>query len=354
LEHANIAFDLDTHLAEQAVTAIRDTLERLGLRYNEDSKKREDKCHETDKTELTLIINRNRQLNTLMSAVPEPIHFQRGRREKRGIITAIAIGIMAILATSAAAAHMASSSYGSYDKVELREMEDKVNVIKSATINGLETIKEQFELNEKRHFTTLHALHEVQASIKQREKSLWYYHWVNLAISSAKRHVTNIEDIINAAAKGNEHIALLDNRNLTAVWDNMSSYAATMGLTPMTTHYIDLLNYDTNFIRRKMDEGNIDITVYVSVPLTGPDAVLQVYLFTGMPFPVKPVFFVHIKSEFHYIAISKGDVKFWAMTLNDFLRCKRVGDSYFCKDGNVVRDVPNYSKPPKDTDPIER
>jgi hypothetical protein len=42
----------------------------------------------------------------------------------------------------------------------------------------------------------------------------------------------------------------------------------------------------------------IDITVYVSVPLTGPDAVIQVYMFTGMPFPVKPGFFVHIKSEF--------------------------------------------------------
>jgi hypothetical protein len=122
----------------------------------------------------------------------------------------------------------------------------------------------------------------------------------------------------------------------------MSSYAATMGLTPMTTHYIDLLNYDTNFIRRRMDEGNIDVTV----PLTGPDAVMQ--------FPVKPGFFVHIESEFQYIAISKGDLKFRAITLNDFLKCKRVGDSYFCKDGNVVRDVPNYSKPPKDTDPIER
>jgi hypothetical protein len=62
------------------------------------------------------------------------------------------------------------------------------------------------------------------------------------------------------------------------IWDNMSSYAATMGLTPMTTHYLDLLNYDANFIRRRMDEGNIDVTVYVSVPLTGPDAVMQVYM----------------------------------------------------------------------------
>jgi hypothetical protein len=123
----------------------------------------------------------------------------------------------------------------------------------------LETIEKQFKLNKKRHFTTLQALHEVQASIKQEEKSPWYYHWVNLAISSAKRHVTNTEDIINVAARGNAHIAQLNNRNLTAVWDNMSSYAAMMGLTPMTTHYIDLLNYDTNFIRRKMDEGNIDI-----------------------------------------------------------------------------------------------
>jgi hypothetical protein len=31
LEYANIAFDLDTHLPEQAVTAIRDTFERLVL-----------------------------------------------------------------------------------------------------------------------------------------------------------------------------------------------------------------------------------------------------------------------------------------------------------------------------------
>jgi hypothetical protein len=218
----------------------------------------------------------------------------------------------------------------------------------------LETIEQQFELNEERHFTTLQALHEVQASIKRGEKSPWYYHWVNLAISSAKRHVTNTEDIINAAARGNAHIALLDNRNLTTVWDHTSSYAVTMGLTPMTTHYIDLLNYDTNLLRRMMDGGNIDITVYVSVPLTGPDAIMQVYMFTGMPFPVKPDFFVHIESEFQYIPISKGDVKFRAMTFNNFLKCKCVGDSYFCKDGNVVRDVPNYSKTPKDTDPIER
>jgi hypothetical protein len=111
LEYANIAFELDTHLAERAVTAIRDTVERLGPRYDEDSKRREGELHETDKTELTLIINRYRQLNTLILAVPEPINFQTGRREKRGVITAIAIVIMAILATSAAAAHMASSSF---------------------------------------------------------------------------------------------------------------------------------------------------------------------------------------------------------------------------------------------------
>jgi hypothetical protein len=165
-----------------------------------------------------------------MMVVPEPINFQTGRREKRGAITAIAIGIMAILATSALAAHMASSSYGSYSKVEPREMEDKVKVIKGATINGLETIEQQFKLTKKIHFTTLQALHKVQASIKREEKSPWYYHCVNLAISSAKRHVTNREDIINAAARGNAHIALLDNRNLTAVWDNMSSYAATIGI----------------------------------------------------------------------------------------------------------------------------
>jgi hypothetical protein len=87
LEYANIAFDLNTHLAEQAVTAIRDTLEHLGPRYDDDSKRREEERHETDKTELTLIINRYRQLNTLMSAVPEPINSQTGRREKRGVIT---------------------------------------------------------------------------------------------------------------------------------------------------------------------------------------------------------------------------------------------------------------------------
>jgi hypothetical protein len=80
-------------------------------------------------------------------------------------------------------------------------MEDKVNVIKSAMLNGLENIEKQVELTEKRHFTTLQALHEVQAAIKQGDNSTWYYHWVNLAISSAKRHVTNTEDIINAGMR---------------------------------------------------------------------------------------------------------------------------------------------------------
>jgi hypothetical protein len=75
LEYANIAFDLDTHLPEQAGTAIRDTLKRLGPRYSEDSKRREDERQETYKTERALIINRYRQLNTLMSAVAEPLNF---------------------------------------------------------------------------------------------------------------------------------------------------------------------------------------------------------------------------------------------------------------------------------------
>jgi hypothetical protein len=79
LEYANMAFNLDTHLAEQAVTPIRDTLERLGPIKDEDSKRREER-HETDKTELTLIINRYSQLHTLMSPVPEPINYQTGRR----------------------------------------------------------------------------------------------------------------------------------------------------------------------------------------------------------------------------------------------------------------------------------
>jgi hypothetical protein len=135
-------------------------------------------------------------------------------KRKRAVITTIAIGIMAILATGAAAAHLASS-YGSYHKVELREMENKVDVIKSATLNGLENIEKQVQLTEKRHFTTLQALHQEQAAIKRGDNSTWYYHWVNLAISSAKRQVTNTENIINAAARGHAHITLLDNRNLT-------------------------------------------------------------------------------------------------------------------------------------------
>jgi hypothetical protein len=50
-------------------------------------------------------------------------------------------------------------------------MEDEVNVIKSATLNGLENIKKQVKLTEKRHFTRLQALHEIQASITRGDKS---------------------------------------------------------------------------------------------------------------------------------------------------------------------------------------
>jgi hypothetical protein len=63
--------------------------------------------------QLTLFINRYRQLNTLMSSVQEPINYLTGRRRNRFAFTAIAIGISAILVRSAVSAYMASSSYGS-------------------------------------------------------------------------------------------------------------------------------------------------------------------------------------------------------------------------------------------------
>jgi hypothetical protein len=97
-----------------------------------------------------------------------------------------------------------------------------------------------------------------------------------------------------------------------------------------------------------MAEGNVDITVYVAVPLTGPDAVMQVYMYTGMPFPSNPASLLILRVTFSTSLFQKGTAN--SETFNNFLKCKRVGDSYLCKDGNVVRDVPNYSKPPKDTD----
>jgi hypothetical protein len=66
-------------------------------------------------------------------------------------------------------------------------------------------------------------------------------------------------------------------------------------------------------------------------------------MYAGMQFLVEPGFFVNIESEYQYIGISKDDLKFCAMMLNNFLKCKCVGNSYFCKEGNVVCDVPNYS-----------
>jgi hypothetical protein len=80
LEYANIAFDLDTQLAERAVTAVRNSLEHPRPIQDEDGYRREAR-HETDKTELTLIINRYRQLHTLMSPGPEPINYQTGREQ---------------------------------------------------------------------------------------------------------------------------------------------------------------------------------------------------------------------------------------------------------------------------------
>jgi hypothetical protein len=52
-------------------------------------------------------------------------------------------------------------------------MENKVNLIKSAAIDGFQAIEKQFNLHKKPDFTTLQALNEVQASIKRIKKSQW-------------------------------------------------------------------------------------------------------------------------------------------------------------------------------------
>lgn len=56
------------------------------------------------------------------------------------------------------------------------------------------------------------------------------------------------EDFVKGSSRDEAKLALLNNRNLTEIWNNMCLCAATMNLRPMSTHYIDMLNYKTNFI----------------------------------------------------------------------------------------------------------
>jgi hypothetical protein len=132
-------------------------------------------------------------------------------------------------------------------------------------------------------------------------------------------------------------------RNLTKIWGNMSSYAATMGLTPMTTHYLDLFNYEVCFITRRMAEGNVDVTVYVAIPLTGPDAVMQVYMYTGMPFPVKPSFFVNIESNFQcHLFVFQSHMP----TVNKLVIFKAAQDTQGgddCKMGKLLKMTRKYT-----------
>jgi hypothetical protein len=163
LEFANLEFDLDKHIAEEAVRLIPKTKERLGPRQNDlDSSQEEYGCLNTDLQKLILFINRYFQLHMFMEAVQTPINYKPGGRKRRAVFTGKAIGIMALFASRSVAAHLASLSNGRYNKTELCKLKSKVNIIKTSTADSSCQIEKHFNLHEKSQFMTLQALNKVQ------------------------------------------------------------------------------------------------------------------------------------------------------------------------------------------------
>jgi hypothetical protein len=261
------------------------------------------------------------------------------------LFTLLVVGIVGLIVGAAVGAGTASA-FSNYDQNELVGLEGKTNTISDATAKALRAIDHGMTKTEEWLGAVTVATNELL-----RQANITVTHELDAEVLSlATSEVSRLENILAALAQNRLHPSILDGRNVSLIYTQLRQKAESMGLVVMASHFIDLLQFQASFVT---DDSTPNFKAYLHVPLTRADAILQVYEYTALPFEMdEHKFFLNIDAADHrYLAVSADNGVFRSMSSADFRACRQVGTSYFCDRGNVVRNVPDFTKEPEKEQP---
>ena len=259
------------------------------------------------------------------------------RREKRFAIT-LGIGIAALIVGASATA--IGIEYGAHSSLktdqsaeDLMGLEAKLNTINDIQIAADHAISDNIEQSWKVHQLTMVAVNEIADNTNLMSTNNLVDHTLNRLEAEA----TRVETIMAAAIQNQAHPAMLEHRNISEWHRKTLAIADSRGLVPLVRYGLDYLQFDTTYIAEGKAGPDRDLFVHINVPLTSTKSIMTIMRYTQLPVAVSGGFEITIESNHEFIAISDDNTLFRPLTLSDFLRCKRLGRTFLCDKGNVVR-----------------
>jgi len=128
--------------------------------------------------------------------------------------------------------------------------------------------------------------------------------------------------------------AALEMVGIDTLFEGVRKTAGRQGFELLVGNALDLLQCRASFLR----DTNGLIRIFIHVPMADPEAGrMEVFRFVPFPMQVSSESFMHIDVQKKIIAISKTQKTFRILDTDELASCTRVGSTFLCENGNVVR-----------------
>lgn len=256
----------------------------------------------------------------------------------RAVFTLTALLVAGLLGFAAGGATV----YGvTYSGSEVEQLDGRVNTLNAASLTELSAIG-----------TLRDDVHNLAALTRNtlQVANQYYVEETNTVmddhvLTHVHYEVSRTFDILAALGNQRAHPALFQTVDLRETVAQITAFAAERGLVPILTHYTDLMQYPASFSQYKDEVYKIN--TYVHVPLAPEDGVMTIYQYTALPANAGHGMYVYAGAgDLEVLAISPREGTFKAMTLAMYSQCTKLGPVAYCPKHNVVRRVPDFTKPP--------
>jgi hypothetical protein len=183
---------------------------------------------------------------------------------------------------------------------------------------------------------------EVVGSLDQWWANIDTIQHVLLVCDVAKRQVSVMESVMQAAMGGHVSVTAFTELNYARIALKIGRDARDAGLEPVARHLSDYLQMEISFVA-----GAEGFSTLVHVPLIYMKSVLTIWEHHILPIPLEDGLYLNIgRSDYTHIAVKADHTLYRAMSRAEFNTCRRVGEFYLCDRGLVVTKAPELDAPP--------
>ena len=227
--------------------------------------------------------------------------------------------------------------HGAYSLAQIKNIRDSVNRIEKHQ----RLIAVQVEKNTK-------ALYNLDKRVSILEFTASEIKFMKMAdllhteLTGLQAHISRAHNILSSVGTGKTAGAMAASYNIQQDVSRLRTLAQNRNTDLLIEKYSDLYSCQSSFL---LEED--EFTLVLHVPLGRMEDLMELYSFTAPPMFINDNLMVEIKSDEHLLAVNKQSTRYASFSPQQLNSCTRVGTTYACNDGSVLRNYDHDDHEPQ-------